>query len=58
MEFTKTYKKTLKIGEYVSLLGNYSISELKLCRNLTYAKQKMDLLVPLIVPYNLREKIS
>ena len=39
MEFTITYKKH-EIGEYTSVSKNYSIFELKLCRNLISTQTK------------------
>ena len=39
MEFTRTYKSR-EISECADVPGNYSISKLKLCRNLTSTQAK------------------
>ena len=38
------------------MLGNYSISKLKMCRNLISSQTKIDSLVLLTVPYSLSGK--
>ena len=39
-EIHRNIQKNMEIGECVGVPGNYSISELKLCRDLTFAQAK------------------
>ena len=40
LDFRSRTYKSKGIGECLDVLGNYSISNLKLCRNLTFAQVK------------------
>ena len=42
VDFLAKHTKSIEIGECVGVRGNYSISKLKLCLNLTYAQTKIE----------------
>ena len=48
-DFLQNIQKAREFGECAGVPGNYSISSLKLCQNLTSAHAKTGSLVPLIV---------